>query len=416
MAKKYRQIPASAFYTAMPQIISRIKHYDVETTTVVRSILRRILVKFPAQAMWPLAWLRQSRERDRCQAGESIFREAERSLQKSSAQTLHALLVASKSLFLYFHKLAKFEVKNPKCTDVSVKGWKGEVDLSEFIPPVQAALTVSLATGDSGRSRDLFPRQVPRMRSFHKKIKIMSSKARPKIIKAHIIASNSISKCRTLGLSDEDATKESEYDIGQVHFLLKQEAKGDLRKDARVQDLNNVVNRVMASETATRSVRDKRHRLRLRTFAVTCLSEDAGILEWVPNTSSFRSLLGKTYNPQASPHSGRRGGARVANFSDPSLRTQFEKAQSMFFHSKDLKGAAKLFEELCLKPNPPLLYWWFVQTFHDPHGWYEARTRFTLTSAVWSAIGHIIGIGDRHSENILLDTESGECVHVDFDW
>lgn len=28
----------------------------------------------------------------------------------------------------------------------------------------------------------------------------------------------------------------------------------------------------------------------------------------------------------------------------------------------------------------------------------------------------IIGLGDRHSENILIDTSSGECVHVDFDW
>ena len=88
----------------------------------------------------------------------------------------------------------------------------------------------------------------------------------------------------------------------------------------------------------------------------------------------------------------------------------------MYFQSGDLKGAAKLFDELCVKPNPPLFYWWFVQTFSDPHAWYEARIRFTLSSAAWSAVGHVIGLGDRHSENILVDTESGECVHVDFDW
>ena len=33
----------------------------------------------------------------------------------------------------------------------------------------------------------------------------------------------------------------------------------------------------------------------------------------------------------------------------------------------------------------------------------------------WSAVGHLIGLGDRHSENILIDTKCGECVHVDFD-
>lgn len=54
-------------------------------------------------------------------------------------------------------------------------------------------------------------------------------------------------------------------DIGEILFLVKQEEKGDLRKDARVQDLNNVINRLMQD--------DKQRRLRLRTFAVTCLSE-----------------------------------------------------------------------------------------------------------------------------------------------
>lgn len=75
-----------------------------------------------------------------------------------------------------------------------------------------------------------------------------------------------------------------------------------------------------------------------------------------------------------------------------------------------------MFYELCLKPYPPLLYWWFVQQFQDPHEWYEARTRFALSTAVWSAVGHVIGLGDRHSENILVDTSLGNCVHVDFDW
>mmetsp|Transcript_26438 Transcript_26438/g.39180 ORF Transcript_26438/g.39180 Transcript_26438/m.39180 type:complete len:225 (-) Transcript_26438:136-810(-) len=61
------------------------------------------------------------------------------------------------------------------------------------------------------------------------------------------------------------------------------------------------------------------------------------------------------------------------------------------------------------------MYWWFVQNFLDPHAWFEARTAFSLSAAVWSAVGHVIGLGDRHSENILIDTSCGECVHVDFD-
>ena len=39
---------------------------------------------------------------------------------------------------------------------------------------------------------------------------------------------------------------------------------------------------------------------------------------------------------------------------------------------------------------------------------------FTLMRGI-VCLGHIVGLGDRHAENILLDTTTGECVHVDFD-
>eukprot|EP00063_Salmo_salar_P031312 XP_014006147.1 PREDICTED: serine/threonine-protein kinase ATR-like [Salmo salar] len=31
-----------------------------------------------------------------------------------------------------------------------------------------------------------------------------------------------------------------------------------------------------------------------------------------------------------------------------------------------------------------------------------------------SVVGYILGLGDRHGENILFDSFTGECVHVDF--
>ena len=30
------------------------------------------------------------------------------------------------------------------------------------------------------------------------------------------------------------------------------------------------------------------------------------------------------------------------------------------------------------------------------------------TAGVWSMVGHIVGLGDRHGENILLDAATGE--------
>ena len=33
---------------------------------------------------------------------------------------------------------------------------------------------------------------------------------------------------------------------------------------------------------------------------------------------------------------------------------------------------------------------------------------------VLAQVGHIVGLGDRHGENILIDASSGDVVHVDF--
>ena len=294
---------------------------------------------------------------------------------------------------------------------MNIKPWRGDAALSDFIPPIQAALSVSPSSADSGNAAYAFPMLVPRMRTFCPKVMVMSSKAKPKRLKAFVVPEEQLRTRAAVSPSSNNKDPQP-GDMGELHFLVKQEARGDLRKDARVQDLNNVINRLLAVSGGSR----QRRRLHLRTFAVTCLSEDCGILEWIPNTESLRSLVIQSYNPQASPFSVRRRGKSLGNYGgNLALKSGFEKCQSVYFNNGNLKYAAAMFQEIVLTPNPPLLYWYFVQKFMDPHSWYEARTRFSLSCAAWSAVGHVIGLGDRHSENILVDTTSGQCVHVDFD-
>ena len=74
---------------------------------------------------------------------------------------------------------------------------------------------------------------------------------------------------------------------------------------------------------------------------------------------------------------------------------------------------ADLFNKV-LKMYPPLLHNFFLSTFTDPASWHNARLTFTQTSAVWCMVGHMLGLGDRHGENILMDTSTGACIHIDF--
>jgi FKBP12-rapamycin complex-associated protein len=46
--------------------------------------------------------------------------------------------------------------------------------------------------------------------------------------------------------------------------------------------------------------------------------------------------------------------------------------------------------------------------------WLERRSTYTSSLAVNSMIGHVLGLGDRHPSNILLDQETGKVAHIDF--
>lgn len=62
---------------------------------------------------------------------------------------------------------------------------------------------------------------------------------------------------------------------------------------------------------------------------------------------------------------------------------------------------------------PEVFYNWFLESFPEPAKWLSSRDAYTSTVATMSMLGHIVGLGDRHGENILFDELTGECVHVD---
>mmetsp|Transcript_20575 Transcript_20575/g.45634 ORF Transcript_20575/g.45634 Transcript_20575/m.45634 type:complete len:251 (+) Transcript_20575:2452-3204(+) len=73
------------------------------------------------------------------------------------------------------------------------------------------------------------------------------------------------------------------------------------------------------------------------------------------------------------------------------------------------------FTSKCLKRYTPVLHEWFVRNAADPSDWLQKRNNFVRSQAVWSILGFVVGLGDRHGENILLSTMTGSVVHVDFD-
>jgi ataxia telangiectasia mutated family protein len=61
----------------------------------------------------------------------------------------------------------------------------------------------------------------------------------------------------------------------------------------------------------------------------------------------------------------------------------------------------------------PVLRYFFMHNFDGPDEWFASRLAYTRSTAAISILGHVLGLGDRHGHNILLDEKSGEVVHID---
>ncbi len=74
----------------------------------------------------------------------------------------------------------------------------------------------------------------------------------------------------------------------------------------------------------------------------------------------------------------------------------------------------KSFDEVCQRHSPCFRFF-FLERFGDsPSAWYTAKMKYTRSVAMSSVVGHMLGIGDRHSNNILVHQKTGEVVHIDF--
>lgn len=55
----------------------------------------------------------------------------------------------------------------------------------------------------------------------------------------------------------------------------------------------------------------------------------------------------------------------------------------------------------------------FTEKHKKPMAWFAMRLRYIRSVATTSIVGHVLGLGDRHVSNILIDNRSGEVVHID---
>lgn len=149
------------------------------------------------------------------------------------------------------------------------------------------------------------------------------------------------------------------------------------------------------------------------------LSRRSGILEWVQNSIPIADYLtGKngaheTYNPQDMPVSKCREMIRV--FLHAIITVVHEKSRFLAQNSSKSSNERKLqtYLNICQRFHP-VFHKFFEMSFPQTTVWYERRRAYLHSVATSSMCGYILGIGDRHLKNVLIDKISAEVIHIDF--
>ncbi|XP_068435941.1 serine/threonine-protein kinase ATR isoform X2 [Clinocottus analis] len=355
------------FLTAFSQLISRVCHSSDEVFKVLMTIVAKVFLAYPQQAMWLMTAVSKSSYSMRMNRCNQILKKA-----ISLKQSLEKFIGDANRLTDKLLELCNKPVDgNSTALSMSVhfkqlKRLVEEPTFSQILIPLQSVLIPTLpSTGGANTQHDAFPGHWAYLDSFEDSVEILASLQKPKKI----------------SLKGSDGRS----------YTMMCKPKDDMRKDCRLMEFNCLINKCLRKDAESR-----RRELHIRTYAVIPLNEECGIIEWVNNTAGLRHILTKLYKERGIYLSGKELRKLILPKTAP-----FE--EKLRIHK----------EVLCVR-HIPVFHEWFLRTFPDPTSWYSSRSAYCRSTAVMSMVGYILGLGDRHGENILFDSFTGECVHVDF--
>jgi DNA-dependent protein kinase catalytic subunit len=213
-------------------------------------------------------------------------------------------------------------------------------------------------------------------------------------------------------------------------FLVK--SGEDMRTDQRVEQAFSISNRLVSSSLGA-SAGD----LSIPVYSVTPMSLFVGLVEWVGETSSLKALVERTANarlqatqdgrtsPSAAAwmlHKNEAGDKRKEWLSGYCLGPQESQAtifkrvlgDSVAASETGLPGAVRVWSRMMACLPIDLLRTQLNLLSSSPEGLLMVRSRFIQSLAMFNAVGYVLGIGDRHLDNFLLDTKTGSMVPIDF--
>ncbi|XP_059060370.1 serine-protein kinase ATM-like [Achroia grisella] len=373
------RIPSRKFITVLPQLAPRLSNENTAFAENLRKIIKRCALEHPHHTL-PILFSLKNSDKDqyilnfsigasnrtqysrskepRVMAAENLVREVANESDRLS--TIVSQMERMSEAMISFANY-KVKSKEPKQIVPSAENITSLGRLDAIIIP-----TVSIPIRNDCNYNNL-----PTLASFDKNFELVGGINFPKKI-----------SCRS---SD-----------GSLKILLIK-GKDDLRQDAVMQQVFNIVNTLLEKNAIT-----SRNKLTIRTYKVVPMSRRSGVLEWCEGTIPIGTYL--------TGSNGAHVRYRPQDITGNVARQKFAKCHEEG-RSNDIK--LRVFLGI-LKEFKPVFHYFFTEHYLDPVTWYERRSLYTKSVAASSMVGYILGLGDRHVQNILIDKKSAEVIHIDF--
>lgn len=198
-------------------------------------------------------------------------------------------------------------------------------------------------------------------------------------------------------------------DQGKFTFLLK--GNEDLRQDERVMQLIALTNMLLShnSEAFERQ-------LFIQPYSVIPLSPNSGLLAWLSNTETIMQLISSSRSKIKGNRTSDNELAAMMGLDPKTLRQthlDFDKLMQKYNVLPMERKLAQYRDALAQSDGMDLknLLW---RRSSSTQTWISRRTCFARSIATTSMIGYVIGLGDRHPGNTLIEQTKFNAISIDF--
>eukprot|EP01029_Cantina_marsupialis_P018207 TRINITY_DN4165_c0_g2_i2.p1 TRINITY_DN4165_c0_g2~~TRINITY_DN4165_c0_g2_i2.p1 ORF type:complete len:690 (-),score=186.07 TRINITY_DN4165_c0_g2_i2:220-2289(-) len=362
MNTAHSRIPAKHLRPVLKQLVARLEAGASDFLTVLRELLTKLVISSPQETLVELLPILSTKK-------DAVTALLIRAIRESPS--IEGIIEANRLCFDAYCELAPFgtetkEMKN-KVRGQNIR-WKKLRTFTKMMERVKdGECEIPLLTADI---IDGVPLTIT---DFHDHFTVMGSGiSLPKLVKV-------------LG-SD-----------GRWHKQICKK-DSDVRQDAVAEQLFANINGMLNRDDLC-----KEKQMRLRTYNVICLSSVAAVLEFVDGSVTLLEyLVCKKNNKQGAHYRFR-----------PNEPQDSDCRRKLMNLSKEPQKLLKEYNNVCKKVHP-VMHHFFEEHFPSPCEWFHRRQTYTASMATASMAGFVMGIGDRHCDNIMLDSTSGEVVHIDF--